>query len=63
MKDSRFEMIYKDGSDLTSAGVRVILVDKETGVEYLCWRSGYGAGITPLLDSQGKPIVNRDKTI
>ena len=34
-------------------------VDKETGVNYLCWKSGYGAAITPLLDSEGKVIVTK----
>lgn len=38
-------------------GVRQVLVDTETGVHYLAWKSGYGAGITPLLDSDGKPII------
>ena len=50
-KEERFEVIFRDGSSLKDDGVRQILVDKETGVNYLCWKSGYGAGITPLLDS------------
>jgi hypothetical protein len=58
-KEKRFEVIYKDGSELKNEGVRQILVDKETGVNYLLWKAGYGAGITPLLDSDGKPIVTR----
>jgi hypothetical protein len=58
-KEERFEVIYKDGSELKNEGVRQILVDKETGVNYLLWKAGYGAGITPLLDSDGKPIVTR----
>ena len=33
------------------------LVDKETGVNYLALKSGYGLGITPMLDKDGKPIV------
>ena len=24
------------------------------------WKSGYGAGITPLLDSEGKVIVTKE---
>ena len=47
-KEERFEVIFRDGSSLKDDGVRQILVDKETGVNYLCWKSGYGAGITPL---------------
>jgi hypothetical protein len=58
-KEERFEVIYKDGSELKNEGVRQILVDKETGVNYLLWKAGYGAGITPLLDSDGNPIVTR----
>lgn len=56
-KEERFEVIFRDGSQLKDEGVRQILVDKETGVNYLCWKSGYGAAITPLLDSEGKVIV------
>lgn len=65
-KDVRFEVIFKDGTDLKTGGVRRILVDRETGVHYLCWSEGYGAGITPLLDAEGKVIVDKraasDKT-
>lgn len=56
-KEERFEVIFTDGSMMKESGVRQILVDKETGVHYLAWKSGYGAGITPLLDSEGKVIV------
>ena len=56
-KEERFEVTFRDGSQLKDEGVRQILVDKETGVNYLCWNSGFGASITPLLDSEGKVIV------
>ena len=39
-KEERFEVIFRDGSQLKDEGVRQILVDKETGVKYLCWKSG-----------------------
>ena len=58
-KEERFEIIFRDGSWLKDEGIRQILVDKETGVNYLCWKSGYGVGITPLLDSEGKVIVTK----
>ena len=58
-KEERFEVIFKDGSMLKDEGIRQILVDKETGVNYLCWNSGLGASITPLLDSEGKVIVTK----
>lgn len=55
-KEERFEVVYTDGSQLKDPGIRQILVDKETGVNYLIWKSGYAGGITPLLDSQGKIV-------
>ena len=55
----KFEVTFRDGSQLKDEGVCQILVDKETGVNYLCWKSGYGAAITPLLDSEGKVIVTK----
>ena len=58
-KENRFEVIFKDGSEIKEEGVRQILVDRETGVHYLLWKSGYGAGITPLLDSTGNVIITK----
>lgn len=58
-KENRFEVIFKDGSQLGNEGYRQIIVDKETGVNYLTWKAGYGAGITPLLDAEGKVIVTK----
>lgn len=36
-----------------------IIVDTETGVNYLFVHEGYAGGLTPLLDANGKPIVTR----
>ncbi len=58
--ENRFKVIYKDGSQIKDAGVRQILVDTETGVNYLVWKSGYAGGITPLMDSEGKVIVTKE---
>ncbi len=55
----RFVIIHKEGSQLKDEGLRQLLVDKETGVTYLLWKAGYGSAITPLLDSDGKPIINK----
>ena len=52
-KYKRFQKIYTQGA----SGVMEIWVDIETGVNYLCYRSGYGGGITPLLDNEGKPVI------
>ncbi len=58
-KASRFEVALNEGSQLRDEGMRQILVDTETGVNYLVWKSGYAGGITPLLDEEGKPIVTK----
>lgn len=58
-KEERFEVVFSDGSQLKDAGIRQILVDHETGVNYLVWKSGYAGGITPLLDSEGKVVITK----
>lgn len=55
---NRFDIIYKEGNGLTKE-LKLILVDKETGVNYLFIQSGYAGGLTPLLDADGKPVVTR----
>jgi hypothetical protein len=44
---------------LADSGLIQVIVDKETGVNYLWVKSGYAGGLTPLLDAEGKPIVER----
>ena len=56
-KENRFEVVLKEGSQMKEDGLRQILVDTETGVNYLVWHSGYAGGITPLLDPEGKVII------
>lgn len=60
--EDRFTVIYKDGSELKNSGTRQILVDKETGVHYLIWKSGYAGGITPLLDEFGNVMISDIET-
>ena len=57
--ENRFQVIYKEGSQLKDSGVRQILVDKETGVNYLLWSTGYAGGITPLLDYYGNVVITK----
>ena len=52
-KEKRFKKVYSQGG-LTATE---ILVDKETGVNYIFYQSGYAGGLTPLLDRDGKVIV------
>ena len=56
-KEQRVEVVFKDGSQLDESGMRQILVDSETCVNYLVWKAGYAGGITPLLNAEGKIVV------
>jgi hypothetical protein len=58
MDKNRFEMIYKQGKLSTAE----IWVDRETGVNYLFRRDGYAAGLTVLLDKDGKPVITKNPT-
>ncbi len=55
-KKDRFEVIYQE-TGLKSE--KTILVDKETGINYLFVANGFGGGLTPLLDKDGKPVVTK----
>ena len=50
--DKRFIKIYSQDMGSTK-----ILVDKETGINYLLVSSGYAGGLTVLLDKDGKPVI------
>ena len=58
-KDERFEILEKEGNQLKDSGLIQIIVDKQTGVNYLWVKSGYAGGLTPLLDAEGKPVVTK----
>jgi len=51
--DKRFEVVHKEG---TLSGFKVI-IDKETGVNYLFSWDGYAGGLTALLDREGKSVI------
>ena len=53
-KNNRFEKVYTQGQ----MEVMEIWVDKQTGVNYLYHTAGYGAGLTPLLGRDGKPVIS-----
>ena len=55
MDEKRFIIVDKQGSGLTSALQEI--VDRQTGVHYLIWQSGYAGGITPLLGADGRPVI------
>ncbi|MDE6963183.1 MAG: xylan 1,4-beta-xylosidase [Lachnospiraceae bacterium] len=53
-KKERFATIYSQGTiDVTQ-----ILVDTETGVNYVFRKVGNAGGITLLLDKDGKPVIS-----
>ena len=55
-KPKRFAVKYKESQFVSSIE---IMVDRETGVNYLMITQGEGFSITPLLDANGQVV--RDK--
>lgn len=55
--DVRFVQIFEEGFNLFGPESSLV-VDRETGVTYLIIRNTFGSGITPLLDAEGKPVIN-----
>lgn len=55
MANKRFEV--KETQGVLNTGK--IIVDTQTGVNYLFWQEGYAGGLTPLLDKNGSVIVDR----
>ena len=53
MESKRFEVIE------TKCDMRglYIIVDKETGVNYLMAKFGNAGGLCPLLDKSGNPVI------
>ena len=58
MTKDRFDIQEKENVSLMTE--TMVIVDKETGVNYLFVHRGYGGGLTPLLDADGKPIITKD---
>ena len=55
----RFIIREKHGGSLKESGLMKVIVDRETGVNYLFIQSGYAGGLTPLLDAEGKPVITK----
>lgn len=53
-KEKRFINVYNQSTFTTGTD---IIVDRETGVNYLYYTNGTGGGLTVLLDREGKPII------
>ena len=55
-KERRFVKAEGESGGFSMPGT-IVLVDRQTGVNYLYASSGYGGGLTPLLNRDGTPIV------
>ena len=53
-KNERIKIVYSQGT----VDVTQILVDTETGVNYVFRKVGNAGGITLLLDKDGKPVIS-----
>ena len=58
-KENRFEVIEREGSQLMDSGMIQVIVDKETGVNYLFVKSGYAGGLTTLLNADGQTVISK----
>ncbi len=56
--ENRFEKVYDKALSFIDNNCSII-VDNQTGVNYLVVYSSYGLGVTPLIDQNGKPIVGK----
>lgn len=56
MADKRFIISNKKGM---LEGTKIIM-DTETGVQYLFAFEGYAGGLTLLVDEDGKPLLDKD---
>ncbi len=56
-KDNRFEIMHVEST--MKSGTFTIVKDTVTGVHYLRTVSGYGGGLTPLLDENGKVVIEK----
>ena len=58
MAKDRFGIKEKNTMNLLTE--TLVIVDNETGINYLYVHRGYGGGLTPLIDADGKPIITKD---
>ncbi len=57
-KEKRFVKIYSQSGGFTGPHME-ILVDRETGVNYVYASAGYGGGLTVLLNRDGTPVISK----
>ena len=63
MKKNRFKEVYCDKRMSSGGGVNthqdIIFKDKITGVLYLQTTNSRGNSVIPLIDADGKPLVDK----
>ena len=57
MNYNRFKFEAADQKSMFCGYMTQIVVDTNTGVQYLYMSSGYGIGLTVLVDKDGKPLL------
>ena len=55
-EENRFIKVKTESGGFTGPATTV-LVDRQTGVNYLFASSGYAGGLTVLLDREGNPVI------
>lgn len=55
MANKRFEEVYTQGK----LNITKMIRDNETGVLYMFHYSGTAAGLTVMMDQDGKPLVDK----
>ena len=56
-REKRFQVVLNESPAGGLGGATTIFLDTQTGVQYLQVVSGYGGGLTPLLDRDGRPVI------
>ena len=55
----RFQEVSTEGSALSENGCKTVIVDTETGVNYMHIKCGYSGSITPLYNADGTLVVTK----
>ena len=58
-KEEEQRFYIKSSENVPTLGRIIVLVDRNTGVNYLQPWVGSGGGITPLLDENGKIVTEK----
>lgn len=59
--EPRFAVVRTEGKPIyyDFRGEIRVIVDRETGVNYLWVKDAQAGGLTPLLDKDGKPVITK----